>query len=65
MQAKSVWQEPQAPAPRREPARDGHRLAASLIAYVSDDDVQLPRDQFLRRVINRIVDDLSALLPPT
>jgi len=44
---------------------DGHRLAASLVAYVSDDDIQLTRDQFLRRVINRIVDDLSAPLPRT
>jgi hypothetical protein len=39
------------------------RLAASLIAYVSEDDSKLPRDQFLRMVLNRIVDHLSAPLP--
>jgi hypothetical protein len=39
------------------------RLAASLIAYVSEDDAKLPRDQFLRMVLNRIVDHLSTPLP--
>jgi plasmid stability protein len=39
------------------------RLAASLIAYVSEDDAKLPRDQFLRMVLNRIVDHLGAPLP--
>jgi hypothetical protein len=39
------------------------RLAASLIAYVSEDDSKLPRDQFLRMVLNRIVDHLCAPLP--
>jgi hypothetical protein len=39
------------------------RLAASLIAYVSQDDAKLPRDQFLRMVLDRIVDHLSAPLP--
>jgi hypothetical protein len=38
------------------------RLAASLIAYVSEDDSKLPRDEFLRMVLNRIVDHLSAPL---
>ena len=39
------------------------RLTASLIAYVSEDDAKLPRDQFLRIVLNRIVDYLSSRLP--
>jgi len=38
-------------------------LLRSLVAYVSEADAGLPRDQFLRLVINRIVDDLSAPLP--
>jgi hypothetical protein len=37
-------------------------LAVSLVAYVFGDDAKLPRDQFLRLVIDRIVDDLSAPL---
>jgi hypothetical protein len=40
-----------------------YRLAESLVAYVSEADANLPRDQFLRLVINRIVDALSAPLP--
>jgi hypothetical protein len=40
-----------------------YRLAESLAAYVSEADPNLPRDQFLRLVINRIVDALSAPLP--
>jgi hypothetical protein len=38
------------------------RLAESLAAFVSEADARLPRDQFLRLVINRIVDELSAPL---
>lgn len=38
------------------------RLAKSLVAFVSEADARLPRDQFLRLVINRIVDELSAPL---
>jgi hypothetical protein len=38
------------------------RLAESLVAFVSEADAHLPRDQFLRLVINRIVDELSAPL---
>ena len=34
-------------------------LAASLVPYVSDDDVELTREQFLRTVISRIEDDLK------
>jgi hypothetical protein len=37
-------------------------LAVSLVAYVFRDDAKLPRDQFLRLVIDRIVDDLGAPL---
>jgi len=36
------------------------RLAVSLVAYVSGDDAKLSREQFLRLVIDRIVDELSA-----
>ena len=39
-----------------------YHLAESLIAFVSEADARLPRDQFLRLVINRIVDELSAPL---
>ena len=38
------------------------RLANSLVAYVFGDDAKLPRELFLRLVIDRIVDDLSAPL---
>jgi hypothetical protein len=38
------------------------RLAVSLVAYVFGDDAKLPREQFLRLVIDRIVDALSAPL---
>ncbi len=38
------------------------RLAESLLAFVSEADARLPRDEFLRLVINRIVDELSAPL---
>jgi hypothetical protein len=38
------------------------RLAESLVAFVSEADAHLPRDQFLRLVINRIVEELSAPL---
>jgi hypothetical protein len=37
-------------------------LAVSLVTYVFRDDAKLPRDQFLRLVIDRIVDDLGAPL---
>jgi phosphoribosylamine-glycine ligase len=37
-------------------------LAASLAQYVRADDVSLSRELFLRLVLNRIVDDLSARL---
>jgi hypothetical protein len=40
-----------------------YHLAESLAAYVWEADTNLPRDQFLRLVINRIVDALSAPLP--
>jgi hypothetical protein len=40
-----------------------HHLVELLVAYVSEADARLPRDQFLRLVINRIVDELSAPLP--
>ena len=46
--------------PRSHPE---YRLAESLAAYVSEADPNLPRDQFLRLVINHIVDALSAPLP--
>jgi hypothetical protein len=35
-------------------------LALSLVSYVAPEDARLPRDQFLRKVMDRIVDDLSA-----
>ena len=38
------------------------RLAESLAAFVSETDAGLPRDQFLRLVVNRIVAELSAPL---
>jgi hypothetical protein len=38
-------------------------LAVSLADYVFAGDAKLPREQFLRLVIERIVDDLSAPLP--
>ena len=34
-------------------------LAASLAPYVSDDDQNLTREQFLRTVASRIADDLA------
>jgi|HubBroStandDraft_3_1064219.scaffolds.fasta_scaffold213570_1 hypothetical protein len=37
-------------------------LAVSLVDYVFGDDAKLPREQFLRLVIDRIVDDVSAPL---
>ena len=37
-------------------------LAVSLVAYVFGEDAKLPREQFLRLVIDRIVDDVSAPL---
>ena len=37
-------------------------LAVSLVGYVFGDDAKLPREQFLRLVIDRIVDDVSAPL---
>lgn len=40
-----------------------HHLVELLVAYVLEADAGLPRDQFLRLVINRIVDELSAPLP--
>jgi hypothetical protein len=40
-----------------------HHLVESLIGYVSEADANLPRDQFLRLVINRIVDELCSPLP--
>jgi hypothetical protein len=40
-----------------------HQLVESLVGYVSEADADLPRDQFLRLVINRIVDELCAPLP--
>lgn len=40
-----------------------NHLVELLVGYVSEADANLPRDQFLRLVINRIVDDLSAPLP--
>lgn len=42
--------------------RSGH-LIELLGAYVSEADAGLPRDQFLRLVISRIVDDLSSPIP--
>jgi hypothetical protein len=38
-------------------------LAESLVAYVAEAGASLLHDQFLRLVINRIVDALSAPLP--
>jgi hypothetical protein len=38
-------------------------LAVSLVDYVFGDDAKLPREQFLRLVIDRIVDDVSAPIP--
>ena len=40
-----------------------YRLAESLVDYVAEADANLPRDQFSRLVINRIVDAPSAPLP--
>lgn len=34
-------------------------LAASLVPYVSGDDVEMTREQFLRIVMTRIADDLE------
>ena len=48
-------------APRKHSCME-HRLAASLVAYVSEDDMGLPRDQFLRNVIDRMVTDLISPL---
>jgi hypothetical protein len=35
-------------------------LASSLARYVQVDDLKLPRELFLRKVLDRIVNDLSA-----
>lgn len=40
-----------------------HHLVDLLVSYVSETDADLPRDEFLRLVINRIVDELIAPLP--
>jgi hypothetical protein len=40
-----------------------HHLVELLVSYVSEADADLPRDQFLRLVINRIVDELCSPLP--
>ena len=37
-------------------------LAVSLVSYLFGDDAKLPRDQFLRLVVDRIIDNLSAPL---
>ena len=39
------------------------RLVELLVGYVSEADTDLPRDLFLRVVMNRIVDELCAPLP--
>ena len=44
-------------------SRPEYRLAELLVAHVSEADANLPREQFLRLVIDRIVDELSAPLP--
>jgi hypothetical protein len=44
-------------------SRPEFRLAELLVGHVSEADANLPREQFLRLVINRIVDELSAPLP--
>jgi hypothetical protein len=46
----------------KKASRPDFRLAEQLVAFVSEADARLPRDQFLRLVINRIVDELSAPL---
>jgi hypothetical protein len=51
---------------KRIPSPAGHRrcceqLVLSLAAYVSDDDVGLPRTEFLLYVRDRIDDDIKAL----
>jgi hypothetical protein len=37
-------------------------LALSLIPFVKKDDDKLPREQFLRLVMDRIVNNLSSLI---
>lgn len=39
---------------------DQRALAASLVPYVSDDDVELSRNEFLLTVADRIVSDVKA-----
>lgn len=40
------------------------KLLNSLTRYIQANDVHLPRDLFLRSVMDRIVDDLSAPITP-
>ena len=40
-------------------------LASSLARYVQVDDLKLPRELFLRKVLDRIVNDLSAPVTST
>jgi hypothetical protein len=40
-------------------------LASSLARYVQADDLKLPRELFLRKVLDRIVNDLSAPVTAT
>jgi hypothetical protein len=44
-------------------SRPEYRLAELLVAHVSEADANLPREQFLRLVLDRIVDEMSAPLP--
>jgi hypothetical protein len=39
------------------------KLVSSLSEYVEPDDVRLPRELFLRALLDRIVNDLSRQLP--
>jgi hypothetical protein len=40
-------------------------LVSSLARYVQVDDLKLPRELFLRKVLDRIVNDLSAPVTST
>ena len=44
-----------------EPDNRYHKLVESLQTYVSGDDIELDREQFLLMVRDRINDDLNAM----
>jgi hypothetical protein len=57
---RAVRQEMLAEAVRNTQYLTQESLVSSLARYVQVDDLKLPRELFLRKVLDRIVNDLSA-----